>query len=117
MAYEYMFKPEPHVLWSYFPKLKNKTNIQWALSLDEAAKDFDTTSRKHIVGHSSIDNAFAPLPAHFKSELQVREALKIESEQALTFISSTTQAHEIDVSFLAYAASHGEPKARASSPW
>ncbi|CAM3023002.1 Uncharacterised protein [Legionella steigerwaltii] len=114
MAYEFMYKPETHDLWSYLPALKNKPNIHWALPLEQAITDFEIKdkSKLHIIGHLSIDNAFSIKPAindeelanRLKAELEksdkTRKTLQIAEGNSFAFVSSTTQPVAIDSTFL-----------------
>lgn len=100
MAYEFMFKPESHCLWEYLPKLKPKANVQWALPLTEAAEDFGSDARTHIVGHISIDNAYSAKSVAAKTQEELREHLQVAPSQSFAFVSSTTQPAEIDATFL-----------------
>jgi hypothetical protein len=100
MAYEFMFKPESHCLWEYLATLKSKANVRWALPLVEATEDFGRDDRMHIVGHMSIDNAYSAKSLGLKTPEEIREQLQVASSQSLAFVSSTTQAVEIDATFL-----------------
>lgn len=102
IAYEFMFKPEPHSLWNYLPILKKKSNIQWALPLAEAKADFgiDDESKVHVTGHLSIDNAYSPKSAPSKTVEEIRTSLNVAENQSLAFVSSTTQPIPTDVKFL-----------------
>jgi len=99
MAYEFMFKPENHCLWKYLPELKSKSNIQWALPLPDAVEDFDV-DKFHVIGHMSIDNAYALKPTGSKSAEEIKHSLQVTSGQSLAFVSSTTQPVQIDATFL-----------------
>ena len=100
MAYEFMFKPENHCLWTYLPELKSKSNIHWALSLPDALEDFGLHDKVHVIGHMSIDNAFAPKSSGSKSLKDINHSLQVFPHQSLAFVSSTTQPVEIDTRFL-----------------
>lgn len=100
MAYEFMFKPEPHSLWKYVPKLKSRPNVQWALPLTDAIDDFriDDVAKVHITGHLSIDNAYSF--SSTRSSEEIRERLQVPTDQSLAFVSSTTQPVMTDAIFL-----------------
>lgn len=100
MAYEFMFKPEEHCLWQYLPELRVKPNIQWALPLSDAAADFDMGEKTHMIGHLSIDNAYASTFDEEKTVQDIKQDLDIEPEQSLAFVSTTTQPAAVDASFL-----------------
>jgi hypothetical protein len=102
MAYEFMFKPEGHTIWTHLPKLKGKPHLQWALPLKEAVADFGAGEGLNIIGHMSIDNAYVPKPPATKTPETIKAALQITKEQSLAFISSTTQPVATDATFLDY---------------
>ncbi|ARG98025.1 hypothetical protein [Legionella micdadei] len=94
VAYEFMFKPEPHSLWKYLPLLKHKPNVQWGVPLNTAIDDFELDAKVHVTGHLSIDRALQDeLPASAVLE-KTREELKIAPGKSLAFVSSTTQPVE-----------------------
>ena len=99
MAYEFMFKPEEHALWTHLPKLKNMPHIRWAVPLAGALADLDVGDKADIIGQMSIDNAYLPKPSSEKKPADIKESLQITKEQSLTFISSTTQPVKIDATF------------------
>lgn len=100
MAYEFMFRPESHCLWEYLARLKDQTNVHWALPLVSAIDDFGNDERTHIVGHMSIDNAYAVKSLGQNPPEEIREHLQVASNQSLAFVSSTTQPVEMDANFL-----------------
>lgn len=116
MAYEFMFKPDTHKLWDHLSTLKNRSNIRWALPLSQAAIDFGVVdkSKLHIIGHLSIDNAFAAKPQAAASDEELAKVLKAEQDRSdktrkslqiaggksFAFVSSTTQPVAVDGTFL-----------------
>lgn len=100
MAYEFMFKPENHCLWNHLSQLKRKSNVQWAVPLPGAIDDFGIDSKIHVVGHMSIDNAYALKSADSKRSEEIRSSLQTTPDQSLAFVSSTTQPVEVDATFV-----------------
>ncbi|CDZ77389.1 hypothetical protein BN59_01672 [Legionella massiliensis] len=100
MAYEFMFKPEGHELWEYLPALTTKSNLQWALPLDTAREDFSPELKAGIIGHLSIDNAYATQAPSLEKLDATRGLLKIGVAQQLAFLSATTQDLAVDTGFL-----------------
>ncbi|QLZ69101.1 hypothetical protein FOLKNPGA_01883 [Legionella sp. PC1000] len=116
MAYEFMFKPDNHKLWDHLSTLKNRSNIRWVLPLSQAAIDFGVIdkSKLHIIGHLSIDNAFAVKPPAAASDEELAKILKAEQDRSgktrknlqiaedksFAFVSSTTQPVSVDSTFL-----------------
>lgn len=101
MAYEFMFKPAAHRLWSYLPALKSKPNIHWAIPLNTANEGFGEVEQTHVIGHLSIDRAYASKAQEEKiSEEDLRADLQLKPEQSLALISSSTIAYKYDKSFL-----------------
>lgn len=101
MAYEFMFKPDSHFLWSYLPTLQNKSNVHWALPLENARDDFNIDDEKtHIVGHMSIDAAYFAKNLLPNTLEEIKSELQVVSGQSLAFVSSTTQPIDTDTTFL-----------------
>lgn len=116
MAYEFMYKPDVHQLWEHLSTLKNRSNVRWALPLNHAVIDFGVVdkSKLHIIGHLSIDNAFAAKPPTAASDEELAKILKAKQDRtdktkkslqitegkSFAFVSSTTQPVAIDSTFL-----------------
>jgi len=101
LVYEFMFKPEKHALWDYLPQFKQKTNINFAVPLPAAAEDIRALSPEaHIeaIGHLSIDSALANTVS--MNVADVKNSLAVKSNEALGFISGTTQPTNVDVNFI-----------------
>jgi len=100
IAYEYMFKPTPHVFWKHVPELGEKKGCQFAVPLKRAVEDIQELSPKAVVqaaGHLCIDRA------QVQSEFDkgpVKQRLKVQDKEELIFVSGTTQPHQVDNEFL-----------------
>ena len=99
VAYEFMFKPEGHVLWSFASKMAEKKLATFAVPLPGAEADIIASvpdARVQSIGHLSIDKAMGPTGA---ISPDIRGKLRIADEETFIFISGTTQPHDIDCTF------------------
>ncbi len=97
-AYEFMFKPQNHTLFTYLPLLQGKKNISFAVSLESAASEIRSYGfEANAIGHLSVDRASIPISVD-KSAIKTK--MNINSTEELVFISATTQPKEIDMDFL-----------------
>jgi hypothetical protein len=100
IAYEYMFKPANHSLWSYLDKLVSKGNCDFAVPLQQAKKDIleiNPNAKIYEIGHLSIDRAQVKNTVDIAS---LRKSLSVNIQDELIFISGTTQPTEVDNLFL-----------------
>lgn len=95
-AYEHLFQPaKDHRLWAHKGKMEKNTKLRFATPVAQASKLF--ASRTHVISHSSFNGINQQLTLN-KTEQEIQALLKVK--QAHTFISGTTQPHEVDAEFV-----------------
>lgn len=100
VAYEFMFKPEGHGLWSYAPKIAEKKLATFAVPLPSAEADLIACvpdAKVRSIGHLSIDKAMGVTGV---DSADIRSKLRISDGETFVFISGTTQPHVVDCTFL-----------------
>ncbi len=106
LLYEYMFKEKEHIYFKnhYGEKLAKKLNLQIAVPLDAAKKDFQEFAAEHVVtvGHLSIDQAVSTCVTDksLAQNKKTRELLKVSEETDLVFVSGTSRSDDVDIEFL-----------------
>jgi hypothetical protein len=102
IIYEYMFKPEQHILWKYASRLTANYNCRFAVTLNSAAADirhYNPNIDIHEIGHLSIDQA---LTEHNDADFAaIRNKLEIKADEELVFVAGSTQSIAVDSNFIA----------------
>lgn len=104
LVYEFMFKPENHVLWQYLAQFGEKKNINFAVPLAPASDDIKKIlpkAKTEAVGHLSIDRALTLDTATEQQIADVKKSLHLDPDDALAFVSGTTQPTNVDIEFIA----------------
>jgi hypothetical protein len=101
IIYEFMFKPQNHVLWKYTSRLTANYNCRFAVTLNSAAADirqYNPNIDIHEIGHLSIDKALTD--NNNIAETEIKNKLAVNASEELVFIAGSTQSIAVDSNFI-----------------